>query len=107
MNVLLQPREIEDRNVRSFLEIYNLENGERILLQEFDYLIEAPNWTHDGTSLIYNSKGRIFSYDLKTGQSKEIYSGICTHCNNDHVLSADGKSIAVSHHTKEDGEYRI
>ncbi len=107
MKVLSHPREIEERDVRSFLEICNVENGERVLLQSFDCLIEAPNWTHDGASLIYNSRGRIFRYDLESGQSEEIYSGICTHCNNDHVLSADGKSIAVSHHTREDGESRI
>jgi Tol biopolymer transport system component len=107
MQILSTPKEIENRNVRSFLEMYNLESGERTLLKEFDYLIEAPNWTPDGNFLIYNSRGKIFSYQIQTGKSEEIYSGICTHCNNDHVLSADGESIAVSHHTKEDGESRI
>ena len=36
-----------------------------------------------------------------------IDSQYCRHCNNDHVLSPDGKRVAVSHHTREDGESRI
>ena len=30
-----------------------------------------------------------------------------TRCNNDHVISADGRQIAISHGTKEDGQSRI
>lgn len=44
----------------SILEIYDVETGTRSVLQEFDYLIEAPNWSPDGTFLTYNSNG-VFS----------------------------------------------
>ena len=32
----------------SILEVYDVETGERTILKEFDYLIEAPNWSPDG-----------------------------------------------------------
>ena len=35
----------------SILEVYDVETGERTVLQEFDYLIEAPNWSPDGKFL--------------------------------------------------------
>ena len=37
----------------------------------------------------------------------EINTDFATACNNDHVLSFDGKSIAISHGTKEDRRSRI
>ncbi len=91
----------------SILEIYDIEQGTREVVREFDYLIEAPNWSMDGTCLFYNSNGRIFRLDLATKETSEIFSDFVTNCNNDHVLSPDGQSIAVSHGTKEDGKSRI
>ncbi|MBP3704196.1 MAG: PD40 domain-containing protein, partial [Clostridia bacterium] len=41
----------------SILEIYDVETGEREVVKEFEYLIEAPNWSPDGKSLVYNSNG--------------------------------------------------
>lgn len=91
----------------SILEVYNIETGERKVLAEFDKVIEAPNWSADGSYLTYNSDGRIFKYDLATGISSEVESHYVVNCNNDHVLAPDGSGIAVSHHTKEDGQSRI
>jgi TolB protein len=108
MNVLTNHhQEIEKREVISILEVVEIATGERKVLQEFDYLIEAPNWLKDGKNLIYNSAGHIFSYDIAAGVSTQLDSGICDHCNNDHVLSPDHQQIAVSHHTYEDGQSRI
>lgn len=81
----------------SFLETYDIETGERTVLAEFPYLIEAPNWSKDGKFLVYNSKGRIYKYMLETGEVQEISTGFAIRCNNDHVLSEDGTRIAVSH----------
>jgi len=104
-----EPKEnIWDRSRdESILEVYDIVTGERKVLAEFDTVIEAPNWSADGTYLTYNSNGCIFKYDLETGKSEEIHSGYVTNCNNDHVLAPDGSGIAVSHHTIEDGQSRI
>ena len=91
----------------SILEIYDTETGTHDVIFEFPYLIEAPNWSKDGRFLTYNSDGRIFKFDLETKESTEVPTDYVTNCNNDHVLSPDGKSIAVSHGTKEDGKSRV
>lgn len=85
----------------SFLETYNVVTGERKVLHEFDHLIEAPNWTMDGKALVYNSRGQMWRYDLATGESTHIDTGFANDCCNDHVLSADGKSLAISHSSGE------
>ena len=92
---------------QSILEIYDVEPNERTVVAEMDYCIEAPNWTPDGKALIYNSEGCMFRIDLETKEITKIDTGYAIDCNNDHVLSFDGKQLAVSHATKEDGKSRI
>ncbi|WMJ87020.1 TolB family protein [Anaerocolumna sp. MB42-C2] len=94
-------------NDESILEIYDVVKGTREIIYEFDYLIEAPNWSKDSKYLIYNSNGKIYTFNLATKEIKEVFSDFATNCNNDHVLSPDGNSIAVSHGTREDGKSRI
>ena len=89
-------------NDTSILETYNIVTGERKVLKEFPFLIEAPNWSLDGKFLVYNSKGRIYKYILETGETEEVYTGEAIACNNDHVLAADGSGVAVSHMVKDD-----
>ncbi|MBW8349840.1 transporter [Bacillus sp. IITD106] len=93
-------------NTKSFLEIINVETGERKTLAAFDYVIEAPNWTRED-KLIYNSGGLLYSFDIHTLENTVIDSGFANFCNNDHVLSPDESHIAVSHHTLEDRQSRI
>ena len=107
MQVLKTPGVQPDRGTYSILETLDVDTGKRRVLREFDDTIEAPNWTQDGSCLIYNRNGRIYRYELVTGTITEIYTGAMTDCNNDHVLSPDGKHIAVSHRTIEDGLSRI
>ncbi len=107
MKVLTQPRGRETRNVISMLETVDVTSGEITILAEFDDVIEAPNWTSDGKCLVYNRNGRIHLFDLNTKEDRMIDAGFVDACNNDHVLSPDGTAIAVSHHTKEDGQSRI
>ena len=92
---------------QSVLEIYDVETNERTVVAEMDYCIEAPNWTPDGKALIFNSEGCMFRIDLETKEISKIDTGYAIDCNNDHVLSADGRQLAVSHATKEDGKSRI
>lgn len=94
--------------VTSILEILDVTDGKRTVVKEFPFLIEAPNWTMDGKWLIYNSGGKLYKLSPdQPGEPIEISTGFATRCNNDHVLSFDGKSIAISHGTKEDGRSRI
>ena len=82
---------------RSYLEIYDVPTRTHRILKEFPYVIEAPNWTPDGKWLVVNKDGRLWkiapdgSTDLV-----EIDTGTITQCNNDHVITADGKWIGLS-----------
>lgn len=96
-----------ERDTYSILETMDVFTGERKILKEFDFVIEAPNWTKDGRFLVYNSQGRIFTYELATGEIAELNTGFAIDCNNDHVLSADNTGLAVSHFTYEDATSRI
>ncbi|QJC53528.1 TolB family protein [Paenibacillus albicereus] len=100
-------RQARERGVASVLETIDVSTGERRALGEFEALIEAPNWTPDGKRLIVNCGGRLYAYELESGAAEEIPSGVAVRCNNDHVLSPDGRSLAVSHHTEGDGHSRV
>jgi beta-mannosidase len=62
---------------------------------------EAPNWTPDGQSLLFNQDGRIFSIPVAGGTPRQIDTGSCIHCNNDHGISPDGSMLAISDHSLE------
>ncbi len=82
----------------SVLEIYDTETNERMTIREFPYLIEAPNWSPDGKWLIYNHAGRLYRIDSEGKNDPiEINTGFATQCNNDHVISSDGKVLGISH----------
>ncbi|MDR2037692.1 MAG: transporter [Bacteroidales bacterium] len=94
----------------SILEILDVQSGKRKVVKEFPYLIEAPNWTPDGKWLIYNSGGKLYQLSPEANPSDKpelINTDFAGNCNNDHVISSDGKKIAISHGTKEDGKSRI
>ncbi len=96
-------------NIESFLQVYDTESKETTLLKAFPYVIEAPNWSHDGSFMVYNANGRVFRYDIASGESKEIDSGKLVKINNDHVLKFDDSEIAVSDETEAGGSriYRV
>ena len=91
----------------SILRIYDTADGSVTTAAEFDTLIEAPNWSKDGAALYFNRHGRMVRFDLASGAWEEIDSGFADNCNNDHVLSPDGRQIAISHGTREDGQSRV
>lgn len=59
-------------------------------------LLEAPNWTLDGRSLILNGDGKLWRLDITSGTLIEIPLGGIPDLNNDHVLAPDGESIFLS-----------
>jgi TolB protein len=98
---------IAERDSFSILETIDVHSGVRMVLKEFDFVIEAPNWTRDGRYLVYNSRGRMYTYQIATGAVQKIDSSFAIDCNNDHVLSPDNTQLAVSHFTNEDATSRI
>jgi TolB protein len=88
--------------IGSVLEVLDLETGHRQVLERSAQPFEAPNWTRDGSALIYNSsgsgegRGRLYRYDLRTRQAAAIDTGPQRRNNNDHVLSFDGTMLGIS-----------
>jgi TolB protein len=85
--------------IGSYLETMDVSTGHRMILKSEKGSIQCPNWSKDGKSLIYNSaEGLLYNYDIGTGVVKKINSGSATQNNNDHVISPDGKMIAISNY---------
>ncbi len=107
MDIHTLRRYMAERDTLSLLETVDAHSGVRTVLKEFDHVIEAPNWMRDGRYLVYNSLGRLYTYELSSGHIQSIETGFAIDCNNDHVLSPDNTHIAVSHFTYEDATSRI
>jgi TolB protein len=107
MDIETLRKRIAERDSISILETVDVHTGERTVLHEFDFVVEAPNWTRDGRYLVYNARGRMHTYELATGEISAIDTRFAVDCNNDHVLSPDNAQLAVSHFTNEDATSRI
>ena len=89
--------------IGSVLEVLALDTGRREMIFRSERPFEAPNWTPDGSSLIFNAsgtdpdwRGRLHRFDLLTRDSTIIETGTNIRNNNDHVLSPDGLTLAIS-----------
>ena len=84
-------------NQISRLMVLDIETGVQTVVFEADEIIEAPNWTPDGKTLIFNAGGELWRIDHEGRQTPErIETGRLRDLNNDHVLSPDGLTIYVS-----------
>jgi Tol biopolymer transport system component len=90
--------------IGSHLEVMDVQTGHRKILHSAPNSLQAPNWTIDGKQLIYNSEGSLYNYNLGNGSISKLNTGFAKDNNNDHVLSFNGKMIAISNHM---GEKRI
>jgi hypothetical protein len=95
--------------IGSVLEVLDVTSGDRRVLRESQDPVEAPNWTRDGGSLIYNTsgagdtRGRLVRYDLAANTTSVIDTATNTRNNNDHVLSFDGAMLGMSDQSQPGG----
>ncbi|MCC6343708.1 MAG: TolB family protein [Bryobacterales bacterium] len=85
-----------ERVVESTLETIDVDTGRRRVVRRVREHFEAPNWSRDGSYLLYNSGGRIHRIGITGGEPKVVDTGERTRCNNDHGISPDGKWLAIS-----------
>jgi hypothetical protein len=90
--------------IGSHVEVMDVFSGHRKILYSASNSLQAPNWTKDSKHLIYNSEGLLYKLDLSNNTVSRLNTGLANQNNNDHVLSFDGKQLAISHHV---GEKRI
>jgi len=88
-----QPR----AQIRSKISVYDLGDKSTRVVYTADKLFEAPNWSHDGKSLIANSGGDLYRIPLDGGEPQKIeIAAKGFDCNNDHSFSPGEKLLAMS-----------
>lgn len=82
--------------IGSHIEVVDVGSGQRKVLFSEPKSLQAPNWTPDDKSLIYNCEGLIYRFDIATQKTEVLNTDFVKHNNNDHVLSFDGKMLGLS-----------
>ena len=80
----------------SAIEILDLATQNSKIIYQSPKSLQAPNWMIDGKHLLYNSDGLLYTFDLRTNTPTLLNTGAAKNCNNDHVISFDGKWLAIS-----------
>jgi TolB protein len=91
----------------STLETITIDSTDRRVVYVAPERFEAPNWTHDGASLIFNRKGRLEKIPVAGGTPALLDTGFAVTCNNDHGISPDSKTIAISDQTKDEDRSHV
>jgi TolB protein len=86
----------------SSLETVVVKNAERRVVYIAPEHFEAPNWTRDGSTFIFNRDGHIVRVPVSGGKPEVIDTGFANHCNNDHGISPDGTELAISDSSQEE-----
>jgi Tol biopolymer transport system component len=86
----------------SSLETIAIDSTDRRVVYVAPGRFEAPNWSRDGASLLFNRNGHIEKIAVTGGTPETIDTGIANRCNNDHGISPDGHLLAVSDQSQEE-----
>lgn len=86
----------------SYLQIWDLATGSARPILQTDMLIEAPNWSPDGSYLLVNGDGQLFRVPLDAPRlvpvPLDIPHDVARGLNNDHGISPDGQTYILSSH---------
>ncbi len=92
----LMAKAIDKTVMGSRLEILNVEDGMRTVIHEAPGRFEAPNWMPDGKKLLFNENGSLYTIPIEGGTPEKLNTGTAAKLNNDHGISFDGKTLAIS-----------
>ncbi|MFO1514431.1 MAG: biopolymer transporter TolR [Verrucomicrobiota bacterium] len=99
--------------IDSVLEILDVHTGKLEEIYRSQQPFEAPNWTPDGRTLIYNVSGRaagwgrLVRFDLASKYAATMNTDFAIKNNNDHVLSFDGSMLGISDQSATGGQSTI
>ncbi len=82
--------------VTSHVVITNLDGSSPREVYSATKRIEAPNWSPDGTYLLWNSGGKLWKFPLAGGEPQAVDTGAIRGINNDHGITRDGQWFAIS-----------
>jgi Tol biopolymer transport system component len=80
------------------VHVHDVETGEdTVVFKSAAVLFEAPNWSLDGSTLLINGDGRLWSLAPTPGSTPQVigHEGLPP-INNDHVLDPNGSGIYLS-----------
>ena len=85
----------------SSLEVIEVASRNRRVLHCAVDHFEAPNWSPDGATIIFNGEGRLYRLPAAGGAAPALIdTGSAVKCNNDHGISPDGKQLVISDQTE-------
>jgi TolB protein len=85
----------------STLEKVSITSTDRQVVYISPGRFEAPNWTRDGKSFLFNREGHIERLPVIGGRPEIVDTGLAARCNNDHGISPDGTQLAISDNSQE------
>lgn len=99
--------------VDSSLEILEVDSGARTVVHTSTEKFEAPNWSRDGSYLLFNGSGKIWKLPLTEGTPMSAGAPVAVNTgkhvknNNDHGISPDGTQLIISDQSTPDDFSRI
>lgn len=85
------------------LNVWDMASGTSACVLSIDCHIEAPNWSPCGGYLMVNASGTLFRVPLDRPALELVETGGLTRLNNDHGISPDGLTYALSSHHRGKG----
>jgi len=85
----------------STLETVPIDSGDRQVVYFAPDRFEAPNWSRDGSYLLFNRNGDLEKLPVKGGTHEVVKTGDQNRLNNDHGISPDGTMLAFSDNSQE------
>jgi TolB protein len=92
----------KDAQLYSFLEWTPVDSGDRTAVYVAPGRFEAPNWSRNGKSLLFNREGRLLKLPVMGGTPEAIDTGFANRLNNDHGISPDSTLLAISDQSQEE-----
>jgi TolB protein len=80
----------------SSMETMAVTSNDRHMIYSAVGRFEAPNWTRDNSTILYNSGGHLLKIPVTGGKPQTLDTGFANQVNNDHGFSPDGTQLAVS-----------
>ncbi|MGK7397019.1 MAG: biopolymer transporter TolR [Candidatus Cyclobacteriaceae bacterium M3_2C_046] len=91
-----------EKILQSNLEVIDAFTGNRKVIYSARQHFEAPNWSRDGKYFLFNSDGKMYKLMADGNSEPELLNtGFADQCNNDHGISFDGNTLAISHRSEE------
>jgi len=104
VDLAADPAPVAKTTLYSTLERVTIASTVRHVVYVAPERFEAPNWTRDGTSFLFNRNGSIYRLPVSGGEPALIDTGFAKRCNNDHGISPDQTSLAISDQSQGDNQ---